>query len=545
MIRINQIKIPIFEPDQYGEIRKKAARLLKIPDDGFRKFKIVKRSIDARDKNDILFSYTVDCKLRDTFTGPRKDTEKLFIDKLRKSDITQIDMIPVTIPDYEGSEEKHPVIVGAGPCGLFAALALCSAGVKPIIVERGKIASERDRDVEKYFETGILDTQSNVQFGEGGAGLFSDGKLNTSIKGKENYVRFVLETFNEFGADDDILIDAKPHIGTDVLKDVIRNMHEYIEENGGEFIFETRFTGFETDENGAVNKALFEGKVSEIETDTIILATGHSARDTFEYLHSVNVKMEKKPFAVGLRIQHPQEVIDRALYGAERLLRKQAVLGPGAYKVTHECENGRGVYSFCMCPGGFVINSSSGEGETVVNGMSFNKRDSSIANAAIIVTVSPDDFPGDELSGIEFQRSLEKKAFELAGGLIPFERYGEFKRAEEMPTGEGSFDPAFMGMALPANLRTIFPEDINSSLIEGIEAFNKRIPGFSDDDAVLAGVESRTSSPVRIVRNEETETSVRGLYAAGEGAGYAGGITSAAVDGLKVAINVIGRLNNG
>lgn len=547
MIRINQVQISIFEKGPEKALVEKVAKMLHIPTDGFRKFRVLRRSIDARDKNDIRFSYIVEVKLRDTFTGPSRKTEQEYVDKLKNGNITVSEYIPVTIPDAvtEGKDvnENRPVIVGAGPCGLFTALALCSAGLRPVIAERGKKAEDRKTDVDRFFETGVLDTSSNVQFGEGGAGLFSDGKLNTSVKDKESYIRFVLETFAEFGADPDILVNARPHIGTDVLFDVIKNIRSFIEEKGGTFYYQTKFTGFET-ENGQIKAAIFEGAIHRIETDTVILATGHSARDTYHMLQESGVTMEKKPFAVGVRIQHPQSLIDEGFYGEEDLEEKTEILGPAAYNLSHRCKNGRSIFSFCMCPGGYVINSSSEEGGTVVNGMSYSDRDSGAANSAIIVNVDPEDFPGDTLSGLSFQREMEEKAYALAGGLIPYESYREFKEGEEHPTGDaGCFTPAFCGMALPADVRSVLPGFVADAVTEGIDSFGERIRGFDGEEAVIAGVESRTSSPVRVIRNDMHETKIAGLYAAGEGAGYAGGITSAAVDGLITAIHVIEHYN--
>lgn len=539
MIRINQISISIFEHDPDRAARAKAARILKIPDDGFRKFRIVRRSVDARDKEDIRFSYTADVKLRDTFTGPNAATEKQYIDKLKNRNITQIDMVPVTIPEY--SSDKRPVIVGAGPCGLFAALTFVSAGIKPIIIERGGDASEREEKCRLFFETGKLFPSSNIQFGEGGAGLFSDGKLNTSIKGRENYVRFVLETFNEFGAPDEIVTDAKPHIGTDILKRVIVNIREYIEENGGTYYFNTKLSGIGV-ENGKVVKAVCEGKADSFDTDTVILCQGHSARDTYEMLKAAGVRMSQKPFAMGIRIQHPQEIIDRALYGEKDLEKKTCILGHASYKLTHECRNGRSVYSFCMCPGGYVINSSSEEGRLCINGMSCSGRDSGTANSAIVVNILPSDFPSDDvLSGVALQRELEEKAWSLLSGLIPYETYGEFKSGEKNPVGDSRMNPMFMGLSAPADVRGILPSFMQEAVCEGIDAFGKQIKGFDSPDAVIDGIEARTSSPVRIERNEDSETGIKGLYAAGEGAGHAGGITSAAVDGMKTAISIINR----
>lgn len=539
MIRINQINIPIFEEDQDLSLIRKAAKILHCPEDGFRKLKVIKRSIDARDKAEICYSYTVDAKLRDTFTGPNAATERQYIGRLKNRNVSQTEYIPVVIP--EASEEKkqlRPVIVGAGPCGLFAALTFVTAGIRPIIVERGEKAEARKKKTELFFETGKLFPDSNIQFGEGGAGLFSDGKLNTSIKGRENYVRFVLETFAEFGADDDILVDAKPHIGTDILQKVIVNMREFIEENGGTYYFSTTFKGFET-ENGKIVKALFDGEVQEIKTDTVLLCQGHSARDTYRMLLEKGLPLEKKAFAMGIRIQHPQDLIDEAMYGKEDLEKKQELLGPSPYKLVHECANGRSIYSFCMCPGGYVINSSSEEKGLCVNGMSYSDRGSGTANAALIVGIRPGDFPGDAFAGTRFQEELEKKAYGLRGGLIPYETFGEFERGEKEPDGADAFPAAFMGMSAPADVRSILPEFMQESICEGIHAFGKQIKGFDDSRAVIAGVEARTSSPVRIPRDENFETAIKGLYASGEGAGYAGGITSAAVDGIRTALSVI------
>jgi len=539
MIRISQVSVSIFEQDQDGELIRKCARILKCPEDGFRKLKVVRKSIDARDKDDICFSYTVDAKLRDTFTGPNASTEKQYMDKLHNRKLSQPEYIPVTIPEAtEEQKKKRLVIVGAGPCGLFAALTFVTAGMRPIIIERGDKAEERKKKTELFFETGKLFTDSNIQFGEGGAGLFSDGKLNTSIKGRENFVRFVLETFVEFGAQEDILYDAKPHIGTDVLENVIVNIREFIEENGGTYFFNTKFSGFET-ENGKIAKALCEGEISEIETDTILLCQGHSARDTYEMLSDNGIMLEKKAFAMGIRIQHPQSMIDEAMYGSDRLEEKRSILGPSPYKLVHECQNGRSVYSFCMCPGGYVINSSSENGMLCVNGMSYSDRDSENANAALIVGIRPDDFPGDVMSGVRFQQELEKKAYDLCNGLIPYETFGEFLEADPHPTAEKSFTPMFKGLSAPADVRSILPEFMQESICEGIIHFGKQIKGFDDPSAVIAGVEARTSSPIRITRNESCETGTKGLYAAGEGAGYAGGITSAAVDGIRVALSII------
>ena len=539
MIRISQINIPIFEADQEKALIRRAAKICRCPEDGFRKFRIVKRSVDARDRNDICFSYTVDVKLRDTFTGPDAETERQYLLKLHSRNLKQAETVPIQFPKVsDGQKERRPVIIGAGPCGLFAALAFLKAGLKPVIIERGERAEERRKKTELFFETGKLFTNSNIQFGEGGAGLFSDGKLNTSIKGRENYIRYVLETFVEFGAPADILIDAKPHVGTDILEEIVIRIRKFIEDNGGTYYFNTTFTGFET-ECRKVSKALFRGAVSELDTGCILLCQGHSAYDTYRMLLKNNVSLEKKAFAMGVRVQHPQKLIDAAMYGEQDLEKKEKILGPASYKLVHECGNGRSVYTFCMCPGGYVINSSSEENGLCINGMSYSDRGSGNANAAVIVNVRPDDFPGDVLSGIRLQKDLERKAYCLLDGLIPYESFSEFETGEKEPGAHSTFEPMFKGLAAPADVSGILPAFMKESIVEGIHSFGQQIRGFNDPRTVVAGIEARTSSPVRILRSENYETSVSGLYAAGEGAGYAGGITSAAVDGIRAALSII------
>lgn len=557
MIRINQIKLSVFETGtdkkrEYELISKKVAHMLKCRTNDIRKLSILKRSADVRDKKDIQFVYSVDVRLHDSVTGPSAETESAYIASLKNKNIMQEMRKPLIIkrlPEELSANIKQPVIIGSGPCGLFAALVLAESGVKPLILERGQNEAERRKRTELFFETGKLDPDCNIQFGEGGAGTFSDGKLNTGIKDHGGFISYTLRTFVRFGADDSILYDQKPHVGTDVLCDIVKNIREHIEALGGRYIFGARFDDFEA-VNGSLTSVSYTdvrtGSRHTIETDTAVLALGHSARDTYEMLLEKGIDMEAKAFAVGVRVQHPQELIDRAMYGADRLQEKQAILGPAAYKLAHRAENGRNIYSFCMCPGGYVVNSSSEDGRLCINGMSYNKRDSGTANSALIVNVTPDDFPSDGvLSGVEFQRGLEQRAYNAAGGVIPYETYGEFRRHEKAPMGAGSFETRFLGYGAAADVRAVLPEFAADAIDEGIAAFGRSIDGFDSDDTVIAGIEARSSSPVRIIRDDSRcAPKAKGLYPAGEGAGYAGGITSAAVDGIRTAISIIDSICN-
>ena len=415
---------------------------------------------------------------------------------------------------------------------MFAAFVLVEAGFHPILIERGKSVEERQKDVEDFWKTGILNTSSNVQFGEGGAGTFSDGKLNTVVKDPANRNAFVLETFVRFGAPEHILYENKPHIGTDILCQVIANMRNYLLQNGAHVYFETCAKEFII-HNQQIKQVICEnGKAFDV--SAVILALGHSARDTFEILHLLNIPMESKNFAVGFRVEHPQEMINEALYG------KQECAMPAApYKVTSNFPNGRGVYSFCMCPGGYVVNSSSEEEMLVVNGMSYSGRNSSTANSAIIISVDQKDFKEDgALAGMHYQQKLERKAYQLANGKIPQQLYGDF--CENIcSTSYGEFSSNTKGETAFVNLRGLFSEDMEESFIGGMEHFARIIPGFNRKDAILSGIESRTSSPIRILRDDAYESEIKGIYPCGEGAGYAGGITSAAMDGIRVAEAII------
>lgn len=432
----------------------------------------------------------------------------------------------------------RPVIVGSGPAGLFCAYYLIQAGLKPIVLERGDDVEHRLARVEDFWNGGTLDPESNVQFGEGGAGTFSDGKLNTLVKDPAGRNREVLDIFVRAGAPDEIRYVQKPHLGTDLLITIVKNLRSMIESSGGEVRFRSKVTDLDI-RNGRITGITVNGE-EKIETDTVVLAIGHSARDTFFLLKEKGLSMEAKSFAVGLRAEHPQQLINQYQYG----LKEHDRLGAANYKLTHKGKNGRGVYSFCMCPGGYVVNASSEEKRLAVNGMSYQDRGSQNANSALIVTVTAEDFPGkDVLAGLEFQRKLEEKAYELGKGSIPVQLFGDFKNNQKS-TAFKEILPCMKGSSSFANLRELLPEVLNETLIEGITAFGKIIPGFSRDDMVLSGVESRTSSPVRINRDAGFQCEIRGIYPCGEGAGFAGGITSAAMDGLKTGEAIVKNLIN-
>lgn len=590
MILIQQLKLRI--PHGTEQVRSRAARALMIPEQEILELEILRRSIDARKKPELYFIYSLEVRVRDerkvltrALKNPRRK-EQLFIstreiyrfpgeetgarasegiyaaasgEKMRDDENKFVsDRGKDTRAGYAVDREKtpgagsakdgkavtdlpnRPVVVGAGPAGLFCAYYLALAGRRPLLLERGRCVEERQRDVETFWKTGKLDPSSNVQFGEGGAGTFSDGKLNTLVKEKEGRNRAVLQTFVRFGAKESILYDAKPHIGTDELQRVIRNFREEILRLGGEIRFESQVTDLETD-GERITGIVVNGR-EKLSCSRLVLAIGHSARDTLYMLHDRKLRMEAKPFAVGLRVEHPQTMIDRSQYGTDQ----PGDLGAAPYKVTAKASakgGERSVYSFCMCPGGYVVNASSEEGRLAVNGMSYSDRSGKNANSAVIVSVTPEDYPGEgPLSGIAFQRELEEKAYRLGNGRIPVQRYGEFRQkilgfpAEELPESTGGeLRPCCKGEYAWADLSGLLPKECGVALAEGMEQFARQIRGFNRPDAVLSGVESRTSSPVRILRDETLQSNIKGVYPCGEGAGYAGGITSAAMDGLRVA----------
>ena len=531
MIRISQIKLPV-EHDGLALLQA-AVRELKTSSDKIENLTIQKKSIDAR-KKPISYVYTVDVKL--------KGEEKL-LKKLHNRNVARVEKKRYQFPE-PGSEklEHRPVIVGTGPAGLFCGLMLARAGYRPILLERGEAARKRKETVDRFWNGGALAPNSNVQFGEGGAGTFSDGKLNTLVKDPAGRGRLVLQTFVQAGAPEEILYWNKPHLGTDVLISVVEHIRKEIESLGGEVRFGTQLTDIDIRDGrvrGVYTKCndVPKQEAAYLETEVLVLAIGHSARDTFAMLKDRAVPMERKAFAVGVRIEHPQDMINVSQYGEGY----PKALPTAAYKVTRKVSGDRGVYSFCMCPGGYVVNASSEEGGLAVNGMSYQARDSRNANSAMIVTVRPEDFGGDDLlSGVEFQRRLERAAYQAGGGKVPVQLLGDF-RQHTVSTALGEVEPCIKGAWTFGDVRGIFPAQLSAALEEGIEGSEHLIPGFARADAVLSGVESRTSSPVRILRGENQESTVQGLYPCGEGAGYAGGITSAAMDGVKTAEAIAGR----
>ena len=522
MLRIGQLKLEPNHSEQ--ELLQKIAKTLRISVSDVKGYHIKKKSIDARKKPMLQFVYTVDVEVVN---------EAEVLKRQKGSQITIAKDKVYEFPKPGTQIMRHrPIIIGSGPAGLFCAYLLAEHGYKPIVFERGASVEERQKDIEKFWETGVLNTNSNVQFGEGGAGTFSDGKLNTGVKDPVGRNRKVLETFVENGAPEEILYLNKPHIGTDILISVVKNMRDRIISLGGEVHFHSQMTDFELEKDELKSVTILsDGKEISIPAETLVLAIGHSARDTFTMLYKKGIPMNAKAFAIGVRVEHPQKQIDDSQYDENCPYE----LPSADYKVVTNLENGRGVYSFCMCPGGYVVNASSEEGLLAVNGMSYHARNGENANSAIVVTVSPEDYGAEHpLNGMYFQQDLEKKAFQEGKGLVPVQRFEDYcmNRASDQL---GKILPQIKGNYQLANVRAIFPEEIANSIELGIKSFDKQIHGFADNDVVLSGVESRTSSPIRILRDEEYKIENTGIYPCGEGAGYAGGITSAAIDGIKIA----------
>lgn len=528
MIRINNISLSL--DYDYNSLIKNAAKALKTSENNIKSVSIYKKSVDARKKNNVHFEVTLDISLK---IGEEKITGK-------NSHAKIVEEYKYDLPVSEKLPQR-PVIIGSGPCGLFAGLILAQAGQQPIILERGRDVDRRTNDVNSFWNGSDLDTVSNVQFGEGGAGTFSDGKLNTGTKDKR--IRKVLNEFVLHGAPEDILYLAKPHIGTDRLKITVKNIRNDIINLGGEVIFEAKCTGFEH-KNGFLSAVIYEkdGCTHKLHTKYAVLAIGHSARDTLNMLDQNGIAMEQKAFSMGVRIEHLQELINKQQYGS---FYNHKALKAADYKLAVHPKTGKGVYTFCMCPGGSVVAAASEKGRIATNGMSEYARDKINANSAVLVSISTDDFGSSNvLAGIELQRKLEQTAF-LCGGenyYAPVQRVGDFL-GNNKTSSFGSVIPSYRPGVTMTNLNTVLPEYITNSLKEGIILMDSRLNGFADPDAVLTAVESRSSSPVRILRNDKMQSvSVSGLYPCGEGAGYAGGIMSAAVDGIKAAEHIL--LNN-
>lgn len=516
MIRVRDVKISITSKE--GDLKKALARKLKVFPSDILEVSVYKKSIDARNKDNIIFTYTLNAKLKDE--TPFK---------------TMIVKEGDCYPDVEKNRKsnKRPLVVGMGPGGLFAGLILAKEGYKPIIIEQGKSVDDRKKDIDKFWGEGKLNPLSNVQFGEGGAGTFSDGKLTTLINNP--LCDYVLKKFAECGAPKDILTNAKPHVGTDNLINVVKNIRKEIIKLGGEVSFEEKLLDIEVKDD-KVTKAVTSKR--EIDTDCIILAIGHSARDTFEMLKKKNADMEAKPFSVGFRVEHLQSDIDKIQYGKYA---GHELLEASDYKLSYHDEDGRGVYTFCMCPGGCVVASSSEEGMVVTNGMSYYKRDGENANSAVLVSVGPEDYGDkDVLDGMYYQRDLEKKAFELGGSNYnaPVQKVKDYLD-NKITTSLGKVQPTYKPGYTFANLNELLSDDLNETMKKGIKFFGTKMKGFTSNDAIFTGIETRSSSPVRIKRDSFFKSNISGIYPCGEGAGYAGGIMSAAVDGIRVALWVM------
>lgn len=527
MLRISEIKLGL--DSDFQDIENAAAKTLKINKNRILKTEIFKRSIDCR-KDSVQFVYTVDI----IFDG---DEDKL-ISSINNAKVTKCEKYNYQLPASRRNSTLSPLIAGFGPAGIFAALILARSGHKPIVIERGRDVDSRTKDIDNFWTNRVLDEKSNIQYGEGGAGTFSDGKLTTGIK--DSRCRFVFEEFVKHGAPEDILVNAKPHIGTDKLKTTVKELREEIVALGGKVLFETQLVDIIVANNFIHGVRVLDknGKELDIETDALILSVGHSASDTVEMLYNRGINMMQKPFSIGARIEHPQGFIDSCQYGKYKGNPK---LPAADYKLACHPPHGRGAYTFCMCPGGTVVCASSRKGGVVTNGMSEFARDKENANSAILVGVEPADFPSDHvLSGFQLQREIEENAFSMGGGdySAPATKVGDFLKGQKS-NKIGAVKPSFPTGVTMGDIGALLPEKVVNTMKHALTEWDKKIKGFAMDDAVLTAPETRSSSPVRILRDEFFQTNIRGLYPCGEGAGYAGGIVSAAVDGVKCAEMVL------
>jgi len=548
MLRITELRLPLEHAE--GQLRAAVLARLDLADGQLRELTVFRRAWDARKKSAVVLSYTVDCLLADGVDEAAVLARLAGDRQVRPAPDTRYRFVGHAPADYAASGRPRPVVVGFGPCGIFAALVLAQMGLRPIVLERGTAVRERTQDTWGLWRRGVLNPQSNVQFGEGGAGTFSDGKLWSQISDPRHLTRKVLEEFIKAGAPEEILYVAKPHIGTFRLVGMVEKMRAEIEALGGEIRFRQQMVDLLIEDRHVRGLTLAGGE--QLRADHVVLALGHSARDTFAMLQQRGVAMVAKPFSVGFRIEHPQSLIDRARFGPSA---GHPILGAADYKLVHHARNGRGVYSFCMCPGGTVVAATSEEGRVVTNGMSQYSRNERNANAGLVVGIDPQDYrqdgkrdgsPVDPLDGVAFQRFWESRAYELGGGgyVAPGQRVGDFLKRRRS-SAFGSVEPSYKPGVRPTDLaepgRESLPSYVLDALREALPAFERQIPGFAMDDALLTGVETRTSSPLRIPRGRDHQSlNVAGLYPAGEGAGYAGGIMSAGVDGIEVA-EAVGR----
>lgn len=522
MLRIRDISVPAAH--DVSMLYYLAAKQLRLPSNELSGLKIRKKSLDARKKDDIRYLYTVDVETR--------HSENRVLKQCRNPRVSIAKDFVYRIP--KATSEQRPVIVGFGPAGMFAALVLAKAGLRPIVLERGADAATRHAKVQHFWQSGVLDTECNVQFGEGGAGTFSDGKLNTGTKNDRGF--WVLQQLVKAGAGEDILYDAKPHVGTDVLLTVVQNLREQIISLGGEVRFVAKVTALHIQDGKVCGVTVNDRE--DLPCDRLILAIGHSARDTFTWLNDMGVPMEPKPFSMGVRIEHLQKDIDRAQYGENA---DRNVLPPADYKLSVHLPDGGSAYTFCMCPGGYVVAAASEEGRVVTNGMSDQARDGENANAAVLVTLQPEDFPDKStLGGMYWQREIERRAFEAGGSdyQAPAQTVGDFL-AGKPSTVLGAVKPTYKPGVTLCDLHDVLPEKLTDVLTRALPAFGKKLEGFDSPDAVLTAPEARSSSPVRILRGEDRQSEIKGLFPCGEGAGYAGGIMSAAVDGMLCAESLI------